>query len=534
MNWARAVSKAAHESTGTEVRFRFCPPTLPYITSRQDLIRRSGLVEDPKWELSILANVSGFYQKLLRDYLQGELPVHPGLEDEAIHQAHANLREVLGKMHRWLQLLDMAISPAMVRQGLTMDTDPEIAEALIRYYTRKREFADSDRDKTDLVATFLYRHPRVPGQWERRGYGLDGSLPLSPFEIALIEILADSDTPLLPEEHVQLLREFEPLREQIQGFVNFNALIDSGILSRVRELKQSFGRAFHHPGVLATISPYNVVSGARFDELFGVAIGEIKSFAKAVEELGGSILSNIDGVDVTVEHVQALQEGELLKIDYVEALDKFRRVSKLKKEIDKRPRIRRTAAAASSTPARSGGAAAAAKMAREKARPTPAPAKHGALPVTAQQLSLEEAKLARVEESIRIFVRVADPKFRQVVPMRFFTLNLTPSEVEAYCADYLEEKSVRAEIGRTLLRTVAVIARIQTELEELKRCQPATSLWKLRADALMVLLEVARSAHEAGGLVFKQAQGSGDASQAEAVQVSMRKLRERAGVGVEA
>jgi len=29
---------------------------------------------------------------------------------------------------------------------------------------------------------------------ERRGYGLDGSLPLSPFEIALIEILADSDT----------------------------------------------------------------------------------------------------------------------------------------------------------------------------------------------------------------------------------------------------------------------------------------------------------------------------------------------------
>ena len=65
------------------------------------------MVEDPKWELSILANVSGFYQKLLRDYLQGDLPVHPGLEDEAIHQASTNLREILGKMHRWLQLLDM-------------------------------------------------------------------------------------------------------------------------------------------------------------------------------------------------------------------------------------------------------------------------------------------------------------------------------------------------------------------------------------------------------------------------------------------
>jgi hypothetical protein len=484
------------------------------------------LVEDPKWELSILANVSGFYQKLLRDYLQGELPVHPGLENEAIHQASTDLREILGKMHRWLQLLDMAITPAMVRQGLTTDTDPEIAEALLRYYTRKRDFTESDRDKTDLVATFLYRHPRVPGQWERRGYGLDGSLPLSPFEIALIEILADSDAPLLPEEHVQLLREFEPLRDQVQGFVNFNALIDSGVLSRVRELKQSFGRSFHHPGVLATIAPYNVAFGGRFDELFGCAIGEIKSFAKAVEELGGSILSNIDGVDVTVEHVQALQEGELLKIDYVEALDKFRRVSKLKKEIDKRPRIRRTAAAAA-TPVRSGGAAAAAKMAREKARPAASPIKHVALPVTAQQLSLEEAKLGRVEESIRIFVRVADPKFRQVVPMRFFNLNLTPAEVEAYCADYLEEKSLRADVGHTLLRSVAVIARIQTEVEELKRCQAATSLWKLRADALVVLLDVARSTYETGGRVTARAQED-EPAVAETVQASMRKLRERA------
>jgi hypothetical protein len=484
------------------------------------------LVEDPKWELSILANVSGFYQKLLRDYLQGDLPVHPGLEDEAIHQASTNLREILGKMHRWLQLLDMAITPAMVRQGLTTDTDPEIAEALLRYYTRKYDFTEADRDKTDLVATFLYRHPRVPGQWEQRGYGLDGSLPLSPFEIALIEILADSDAPLLPEEHVQLLREFEPLREHVQGFVNFNALIDSGVLSRVRELKQSFGRSFHHPGVLATIAPYNVAFGIRFDELFGCAIGEIKSFAKAVEELGGSILSNIDGVDVTVEHVQALQEGELLKIDYVEALDKFRRVSKLKKEIDKRPRIRRTAAS-SVTPVRSGGAAAAAKMAREKARPAAIPIKHVALPVTAQQLSLEEAKLGRVEESIRIFVRVADPKFRQVVPMRFFNLNLTPAEVEAYCADYLEEKSLRAEVGQALLRSVAVIARIQTELEELKRCQPATSLWKLRADALVVLLDVARATYEGGSQVVSKTQKS-EPHIAEAVQVSMRKLRERA------
>ena len=479
------------------------------------------MAEDPKWELSILANVNGFYKKLLYDYLQGDLPMHPELADDAIHQPDLDLRQTLDKMHRWLTLLDMAITPAMVRQALTTDTDPELAEALLRYYTRKLDFTEADRDKTDLVATFLYRHPRVPGQWERRGYGLDGALPLSPFEIALIEILADADQPMLPEEHVQLLREFDPLREQIEVFGSFNSLIDSGVMSRVRELKQSFGRSFYHPGVLATIAAYNVAFGLRFDGLFHGAIEEIKNFAQAVDDLGGSILSNIDGVDVTVEHVQAMEESELMKIDYVAALDKFRRVSKLKKEIDKRPNLKRQARA---VPVRgSGGAAAAAKMAREAAAKAPRPFVR--IPVTPQQLSLEEAKLRRVEESIRIFVRVADPKFRGVVPMRFFNLTLTPSEVDAYCGDYLQENSARAQEGRVLLRNVAVVARMHTELEELRRCQPATSLWKMRADSLVVLLEVARAAYESSKKLGEDS---------DAIQVSMQKLRHLAEAVVKA
>jgi hypothetical protein len=484
------------------------------------------LPEDPKWELSILANVNGFYKKLLRDYLQGDLPMHPELSDDAILQSDQDLREALDKMHRWLRLLDMAITPAMVRQALTADTDPEIAEALIRYYTRKDDFDESDRDKTDLVATFLYRHPRVPGQWERRGYGLDGTLPLSPFEIALIEILADSEAPLLPEEHVQLLREFDPLMEQIAGYSSFNHLIDSAILTRVRELKQSFGRSFFHPGVLATIAAYNVTFGQKFDGLFHKAITEIKTFALTIDELGGSILSNIDGVDVTVEHVQALEERELMRIDYVAALDKFRRVSKLKKEIDKRPALKRPARAASAS-ASAGGSAAGAKMARAGAEPAQGVRPFVRPQITPQQLSMEESKLRRVEESIRIFVRVADPKFRKVVPMRFFNLNLTPGEIEAYCADYLEEDSERATLGRALLRNVAVVARMRTELEEMKRCQPATSLWKLRADSLVVLLEIARSAYE-------EAKGRPGASAAPELQISMQKLRHVAEAVVKA
>src|SRR5439155_22148604 len=125
------------------------------------------------------------------------------------------------------------------------ETDSEVAEALLRYFVRRREASDLNRAKTDLVVTFLYRHPRVRGPWEQSGYGLDGALPLSPFEIALIEILADSDVPTLPEEPVQLLRRFDPLREEIARFRDFNSLMDSGIVLRVRELKQWLDSSFY-------------------------------------------------------------------------------------------------------------------------------------------------------------------------------------------------------------------------------------------------------------------------------------------------
>ena len=299
------------------------------------------MAEDLRFELAILATVQGFYQKLLGDSLGGDLPVPEGLDEEALQCSGPDLPGILSRMTLWLHLLDMAITPAMLRQALTPDTDAEVAEALLRYFVRRRESSDINREKTDLVATFLYRHPRVPGQWEQSGYGLDGALPLSPFEIALIEILADTDVPSLPEEHVQLLRRFDPLREEVSRFRDFNALIDSGIIARVRELKQWLDSSFYHPGVLATVAAYNAFFGEKFDELFVKALAEIKQFGEALEEMGGTILSTVDGVEVTVEHVAAIEQKKMLQADYGSTFEKFRRVSKLKKELDRRPPIRR-------------------------------------------------------------------------------------------------------------------------------------------------------------------------------------------------
>src|ERR1700693_5526363 len=96
------------------------------------------LAEDLKFELSILATVQGFYQKLMRDSLGGDVPIPNGL-DEVLLRHSENLPETLSRMYRWLHLLDMAITPAMLRQALTPDTDSELAEALLRYFVRRRE-----------------------------------------------------------------------------------------------------------------------------------------------------------------------------------------------------------------------------------------------------------------------------------------------------------------------------------------------------------------------------------------------------------
>ena len=479
------------------------------------------MVEDPKWELALLATVQSFYQRLLSDQLGGELPAPAELAPDVISHAD-DVRSTLAQMHLWIQLLDMAITPAMLRLGVQSDLDPEVAEALLRYFARHRDDSGANRDKTDLVATFLFRHPRVAGQWEQRGYGLDGSIPLSPFEIALLEILSESDVPVLPENHVQLLREFGPLLDQANRFQDFSTLMDSGIIPRVRELKTSLGESIYHPGVLATLAPYNAAFGDRFHTLFAAATEEIKNFANRLEELGGSILSTVDGVEVTVEHVAALNQEALLKVDYSAALEKFRRVSRLKKELERRPPIRRVNP--DSTPSAHAVGAGAAAVA-----PALAP-KYVPTAITPQALSVEEAKLRRVEESIRVFVRVADPKFRQIVPMRYFNLMLSSAEVEAYTADYLEQAGPRADAARMLLRVVAVTARLTTEMEELKRSRNSRSVWKLHADSLVVLVDLAKRLAEAvDRLALTIAQRLETQGSSEPLRSSLERLRERTG-----
>ena len=104
------------------------------------------MLEDPKWELALLATVQSFYQRLLSDQLGAELPAPAELAPDIISQSD-DVRSTLGKLHVWIQLLDMAITPAMLRLGVQPGLDPEVAEALLRYFARHRDDSGANRDR---------------------------------------------------------------------------------------------------------------------------------------------------------------------------------------------------------------------------------------------------------------------------------------------------------------------------------------------------------------------------------------------------
>ena len=87
--------------------------------------------------------------------------------------------------------------------------------------------------------------------------------------------------------------------------------------------------------------------------------------------------------------------------------------------------------------------------------------------------------------------------------MRFFNLTLTAAEAEAYNAALL------------------------------KRSQSISPLWKLHADALVVLLEIASTTTEEAGSVAKIAE-SKEAEAAKAIRETVQKLRTRCDLAVKA
>ena len=467
-------------------------------------------------ELLDLIAVHGFYMDQIKRALGHAVPM-PQETGEAVSNLQGRIRHSIEVLKRWLALLDMAITPPMVRDGLKSATTPETAEALLRYYIGKTSRADNDRDKADFVVTYLYRMTAA----SMAGSGEEATLS---FErgIAKILILMEYEIPEMPQEHKHLVEEFAFIREEVEDFRHFDDLMDAGIVQRVREIKQSLRESFYHPHALATVAAYNVFFGNRFDELFRNAAKQIRAYAARIQEEGGSLLSRVDG-DVTVQNLENIgEEQQALKLEYGKAQDHFRKISRFKKAVDKRAGGRGSAAAVAAPAPR---AQAAAASGRSRAREPEAPPRPVA-PVVAPT-SPEESKIEAAVDTIRNFNRTAASKSGGsiIVPMPHGNVALSPAESEAYKAEHHKEKSFRADYAYCLVRVVAIQARMAAEMRDFQAKRSSAYMWKPHADALTYLLAAANREIENAGRLRGLAQDRGLTDKVSAIRTSAEKLR---------
>jgi len=456
----------------------------------------------------------------LPDMLEVEKFYLTNLEQELAHPipvpAEANLPAQGGAetMSRWLSLLDLAVTPLMVRDWLGESTSAQTAEALLRYFIYKQPTKEIDRDKTDFVATFVHRRRNVA---VRLLDEYTGDEP-TPFEPVLAAILQLKDVPALPQEHRQLTREFRFIREELEEIRDFNQLMDSGLMQRSRDVKQRLGASFFHPHVLATAAEYNVCIGDRFDALFKQAAHEIKEFAAKVQKAGGSIMSRIEG-DVTIQQLAEVEATRILSADYARSTDQLRTVSKLQKVVDNK-----TKSLASPTPAAASGSAANASSAPVRTGagriPMPSPAEAKGV-----DRSIEDSKVRSTINSIQNFIAAAQATSGCAFPMRSGSLMLTSAEVDAFRAEYREEKSFRGEYAAAVVESVAICARMLTEAEDFNSNSGSAYLWKAHADSLTYLLACATKVQEQGVELLQLSKQRGLTEKASSLETTLERLR---------
>lgn len=505
------------------------------------------MAHDSQRELQDLTTVHNFYRDLLEKSLGHPVPV-PAMLDNL--SSPENTDKTIDALKQWLDVLDLALTPPLVRDTLKAASGFDTAHALLRYLCSKGSLRSGDRDKTDCIITFLFRNPPQPqggpAPWQRpevdSSYFFISQSALG-FQADLYRALRDMEYSPLSQEHTQLIHEFEFLYQELEEFRHFDQIMDSNIVQRVRELKQSLGKSFYHPDALAPCAVWNDIFGRKFDELFHDAAKQIKTFAENVQREGGSILSRVDG-DITVKQLSEVETQQILAEDYQSAQDEFRKVSKFKKVVDsKRP----GRPGASTTPAPMVAPPGSATLrpitpAATTATPTANSASHPAPnsqsqvraevlavpPSQAVQNAVQEGKIHSARESIKEHVRGSDPKIAPIVPIKNTRVTLSAAEVEAFRADYQGEKSFRADYAGVMMTIVAYLSRMIVEVDEYNQKAGSAYLWKPHADALGYLLATLERLNMEAEAVMAIARARGLQDKAGALKASLDKLKDYA------
>jgi hypothetical protein len=444
-----------------------------------------------------LVKVHELFAEVLRRVLGDAVPI----PEEVAKALESGKKDSAPILDRWLALLDLAIAPPQLRSVLQREADRATTEALLRYYIRKSSPADDDRDKADLVATALFRQIMLAETINAPNVASNQS-PQYEEEICLILHHEHADP--LSEEYQGLVREFPSVCQQVEQFRQFDELMDSGVIQRVRDIKARFGRSFYHPRVLATAAQYNVYFGRRFDELFQQAAQQIQAYALALQTDRASTPMRVDG-DIPVEQLAQISNPQFLESEYRRAQEEFRKVSRLRKVASRHGQV--TAKADGKT-----------NPASSRRRRTP-------LKGCLVNSDMEEVHLRQVADQIREFVSASAEKTSCVVPLRNVNVALAAAETEAFRADFGNEKSFRADYAAALRRLITLQARISTETREFESKVESTYLWKPHAMSLLWLIHEAQATDDECGQTMGVAQQRGLTVKSSTLEASRQRLR---------
>jgi hypothetical protein len=431
-----------------------------------------------------LSLVHSFYLFLLETSFGHEVPVPTSIAHDT------------SVLHRFVLLLDRAVTPQMIRDGFRISEHKTNAEALLRFYAAKPQRSRDDRDKADVIATVLFRS--TLGFDTADLQEAEDKLAIENFETWLTRIYRDAKMPDPPNEHMQLVREFERIRDEVESCQQLDALIDSGIMKKVRDIKQTLADSFLHPRVLSVMAAHNVFFHRKFDDLFLQAAKDVRAFAANMQQDGGSMMIPMQG-DITLDDLNKLKEDSL---DNDEDLGE---VSRLNRELRKQRQSRvaeRPPQTSNVSKAREEHAeprATAQPSAEDAAvpvsetRPKAAPAPAYVMPKSASNIAEVEAQALReVREAIRRFVLAADENSANLVPLPHGNVTLTKWEVEAFRSEPESEGSFGGDIAASLTQMAALDARLLAELKEFEATRHTAYNWKPHADALAHLLGVGR------------------------------------------
>ncbi|HWZ43596.1 MAG TPA: hypothetical protein VNW97_08955 [Candidatus Saccharimonadales bacterium] len=506
-------------------------------------------------QLRDLVEVQMFYVSLLEKHLGHGLPM-PAEVMQAVKfqttapEEHLDLNLALLDMKLWLNLLDMAITPPMVRDDLKRSQSTAIAHPLLRYYVIKSSPRSNDRDKTDCVATYMFRNPAAdaPHPWNRPEP--DASYfaitqAAAAFEVELRRALQTVECEPVPPEHAALLREFEYFHQELEEFRNFDQITDSVIVQRVRELKQSLKKSLYNPTTLATIAVWNDVFGRKFDDLFHDATRQIKTFADHVQREGGSIMARVTE-DVTVKELADVEAMQILTEDYHSSQDQFRKVSKYKKAVDSKLSVRshvpvprftseppvppaiKPEIVPGTPPAPSPFQRPLNPSFQERTQSSGSNQHAEVLavpPSPAVQNAVQEGKIHSAKEAIRTYVRNTESKLAHIVPIKNAKITLSVAEVEAFKSDFDGEKSFRADYVNILMTMVCYLSRMIVEVDEYNQKAKSAYLWKPHADALSYLLNTLNRIGMEAEQLRAIARQRGLQDKATALETSLHKLK---------